>query len=230
VSVLDRLFADRAPAVRVLTPLREWALTPGDLESFALAHGLGTGDDGDDVDVNLWGRSWRPAAAHPVSTERLRAARVPAGAPASVAITFASGVPVLLNGVSLPLAELLTSLETLAVLHGVGHTSTSTLACDAPAAVVLHAAHRALAQAVYGPDLAGFAAGATAAWTQLVESGRWFSPLRGALDAFFAQAQQAMHGCVRLQLSQGTFTTLSTEPAPAPAIVPVSAAPSLAQH
>ena len=71
---------------------------------------------------------------------------------------------------------------------------------------------------------------ATTDWTHLVEGGDWFSPRRAELDAFFSQAQHAVHGRVRLQLSQGAFTTLSTDPAPAPAIVPVSAAPSLAQH
>ena len=139
-------------------------------------------------------------------------------------------MPVRLNGVALPLYELVINLDTLAAAHGIGHVSAGTLHGYAPASLVLHAAHRALAQAAYGDALVREAAEATVAWTRLVEQGGWFSPERATLDAFFAGAQQCVHGSVRLRFSRGTFDILSTESAPAPAIVPVRAVPTSAQH
>jgi argininosuccinate synthase len=77
-------------------------------------------------------------------------------APARLEIAFEAGLPVSINGISMSLPELIESVSTIAGTHGVGRvTDTSGAAIDAPAAVVLQAAHDAL-----GAD-AGRAAGAT---------------------------------------------------------------------
>jgi argininosuccinate synthase len=66
--------------------------------------------------------------------------------PAHLEIAFESGLPVAVNGVPMTLTELIESVTTIAGNHGVGRVNDDAagLACEAPAAVVLHAAHAAL--------------------------------------------------------------------------------------
>ena len=73
--------------------------------------------------------------------------------PAYVELTFEAGVPVALNGVPMPLVELIATVATIAGHHGVGRIDMvenrllgikSREIHEAPAAVVLHAAHRDL--------------------------------------------------------------------------------------
>ena len=68
-----------------------------------------------------------------------KAAAAAPEAPAFVVITFADGLPVAINDVSLPLTELIESLAIIAGQHGVGRIED----VEAPAAVVLHAALQA---------------------------------------------------------------------------------------
>jgi argininosuccinate synthase len=229
-SPLDRLLAALAPTLPVLTPARTWTLGPDDLARFARTNGLGASTDAAGrVESNFWGRSRRQASP--------RAGDLAPTAPATsstesavVDITFTRGVPTALNGVVLPLAELVGSLGTLALRHGVGQTRTTGLHCEAPAAVLLHAAHRALARAAASDDLEQFSRMATAAFVAVVEQSRWFSPLREALDAYFAAAQARVHGHVRMRLSQGAFSTISTELAPPAEASLRHLVPSSTQH
>jgi argininosuccinate synthase len=76
--------------------------------------------------------------------------------PARLEIAFEAGLPVSVNGISMSLPELIESVSTIAGTHGVGRvTDTSGALVNAPAAVILQAAHDAL-----GADAAR-AAGAT---------------------------------------------------------------------
>lgn len=75
-------------------------------------------------------------------------------APARLEIAFAAGLPVSINGIPMSLPELIESVSTIAGTHGVGRVlDTSGAAVNAPAAVVLQAAHDALgADAARAPD------------------------------------------------------------------------------
>jgi len=65
--------------------------------------------------------------------------------PARLEIAFAAGLPVSINGIPMSLPELIESVSTIAGTHGVGRVlDTSGTAVEAPAAVVLQAAHDAL--------------------------------------------------------------------------------------
>jgi argininosuccinate synthase len=94
--------------------------------------------------VALDSASWRPPAAI-VSRHLLQRPvadpSIARGVPAQVAIAFDGAVPVAINGVPLTLAELIESLSLLGGQHGIGHAE----ATDAPGALVLAAAYRALA-------------------------------------------------------------------------------------
>lgn len=217
-SQLDRLLAALAPAVPVVTPAREWGLTGEDVVAFAAHHGFGSaGGDSARIESNFWGRSWRDAPGDvakpwfgPKDPDSCPAE------PALVDVTFTHGAPTALNGVTMPLIELVGSLGTLAATHGVGHARMGGLGCDAPAAVLLHAAHRDLTRLVSSADVEQFSAAARAAYVSLVEDARWFSPLRPALDAYFTAVQDPVNGYVRLRLFKGEHSIVATEPSPAP--------------
>ena len=72
------------------------------------------------------------------------------GTGAVVDIRFEGGVPVSVNGVPMPPAELIESLSLIAGQHGVGRVESTrngrTVVYDAPAAAVLHAARAALGE------------------------------------------------------------------------------------
>jgi argininosuccinate synthase len=211
-SQLDRLLATIAPGLTVMTPAREWAFGATDLAAFARANGLGsTPDDASSVESNFWGRSLRqPAGAAASGVFVPRSPDQCPAEPAFVDIAFVRGAPAALNGVTLPLAELVASLGTLAATHGVGHARANGLVCDAPAAVLLHTAHRELTRVASTPDMEQFSVGATSTYVELVEGSRWFSPLREALDAYFLTAQARVNGHVRLRLFRGEHATISS--------------------
>lgn len=117
---------------------------------------------------------------------------VTSDAVAHVEIAFAAGAPVALNGVTMPLAEMFGSLRTIAAEHGI-----------ALADAVLQPAHDELVQAALPADIAALSGELGGRYAEAIAEGRWFSPLRLALDAFFAAAQAAATGAVRMKLFKG---------------------------
>ena len=115
------------------------------------ARGMTPAAPRDTVHTTLWGRSIergsRPAGEPPDAIYSLTApAKRAPDAPAHLEIAFEAGLPVAVNGVPMTLTELIESVTTIAGHHGVGRVKddASGAACEAPAAVVLHAARAAL--------------------------------------------------------------------------------------
>jgi argininosuccinate synthase len=171
------------------------------------------------VDANLWGRSveygilddpWQEAPE-----EVYALTRAAAGSPAAAAyveISFDRGVPAAINGVTMSFTELVESLTTIAGSHGVGRMDTiekrqaevmSREISEAPAAVVLHAAHRELETFVLARDLARLKRELSLKYADLVYNGLWFTPMREALDAFTRKVQELVTGTIRVKLFKG---------------------------
>jgi argininosuccinate synthase len=79
---------------------------------------------------------------------------------------------------------------------------------EAPAAVVLHAAHSALETAVVPPAVTRLKRKRAAEYADLVLDGRWFTAARKTLDALNAKVQESVTGAVRIKLFKGTLVTL----------------------
>jgi argininosuccinate synthase len=77
---------------------------------------------------------------------------------------------------------------------------------EAPGAMTLITAHQELENVTVERDLARFKRTVSQRWTELVYDGLWYSPLKRALDAFVAEAQQHVSGEIRLELSGGRAT------------------------
>ena len=171
------------------------------------------------TDANLWGRSlerggledaWQEPPEDMFALTR-SVAECP-NEPAYVHIAFDGGVPTAINGVTMPLEELVASLRTIAAAHGVGRIDMvenrlvgikSRKIYEAPAAVVLYAAHKELQALVTTRDTDRFSRIVSTTYADLVYSGLWFTPLRKALDAYVETLQERVTGVVRIKLWKG---------------------------
>ncbi len=178
-----------------------------------------TGDRPYDVDTNLWGRTLTPRGSAGQIPDTAFTLTKPLGGcpdePASVELSFEAGVPTAINGVAMPLIDLVQSLGTIAGAHGVGRVRGEAECIEAPAAIVLHAAHRALEKRVWDAGTRTFARTVGRRYAEIVEQGGWFLPLRPALDAFVAQSQSPVTGRVGLKLfktkCEAVHVTLTTD-------------------
>jgi argininosuccinate synthase len=113
--------------------------------------------------------------------------------PAFVDLTFSRGVPTAINGVPMPMIDLIGSLDMLSGAHGARFNRRGTTA-----AMVMHDAHRGLQESVAAADADQPARGRR--YAELLAAGAWFSSERAALDAAVDRSEQSVNGTVRLQL------------------------------
>lgn len=209
--------------IEVIGPARERAMSrPAQIE-YAAERGIpvpATVENPYSTDLNLWGKSIECGVLEDPWTEppediftlTQSVARSP-DTPAYVELDFECGVPTAVNGVSMGLVELIGSLETIAGTHGVGRIDMvenrlvgikSREIYEAPAAVVLHAAHRELETLVIPKDLERLKNGLATAYADLIYNGLWFTPTRTALDALVSDVQRRVTGRVRVKLFKGS--------------------------
>jgi argininosuccinate synthase len=219
---IEQGVASLNPDLEIVAPLGLWEISRAERVDFARKRGIPvphTAESPYTTDVNLWGRSIEygvlddPWLEPPSDVYQLT--RSPAEAPdtpAYVEVEFAAGVPVGINGVSMSLVELIGSLETIAGAHGVGRIdmlenrlggTKSREIYEAPAAVLLHAAHKELQTYVTPRDLARLAIDLGARYAELVYNGGWYSPMREAIDALVSKVQERVTGAIRLKLFKG---------------------------
>lgn len=256
---LDRLRIEASaraldPAIRILAPAREWGMTRPARIEYARQHGIPVSvgqANSCRIDANLWGRSIEGGALDDTSVEPpadvFTLTADPASCPdepACLDVEFLRGVPVAVNNVPMPVLEIIGSLGTIAGHHGVGRIDAiesrpagllARSVHEAPASVVLHAAHRELERCVMPRDLERVKRDLGFTYADLIDQGRWFSPLRGAIDAFVADVQQRVTGTIRLQLLRGSCrvvgrsTALSPgKPAPASSLITIVSVPAAA--
>ena len=245
---LDELLRSLHPTLTVLAPARDSGLSGTEKIEYARRHGVPVPLDDDDscqTDANLWGRSIQYRVLGDTRSEPpedaftlTRRARECPDEPAHVEIAYEQGAPVSINGVAMPLLELIASLGTIASVHGIGRIEVRDHrvgairmheVAEAPAAVLLHAGHRDLQAGSATPDFDRCARMVGVEYAQLIDAGRWFSPLRVALDAFVNVAQDRVAGVVRFMLHKGTYSIVGRRPAQAatvrtPAIIPMTKA------
>jgi argininosuccinate synthase len=210
-----------APHVRVTAPVRDSGMTRDKAIAFAAEKGLPidvTARSPYSIDQNVWGRSCETGHLEDIWTAPQPDVYGYTGDPAAglpaeeIVISFASGLPVALNGAPRTPLQLITELNAIAGAHGVGRIDMvedrlvgikSREIYEAPAAIVLITAHSELESVCVERDLARFKRGAEQRWAELVYDGQWFSPLKQALDAFMIEASRPVTGDVRVTLQGG---------------------------
>ncbi len=211
-------FKARYPGVRVIAPLRDKVWTRDEEIAYALERGipvLQTAESPFSIDENLFGRAIEagvledPWSAPPEEPYALTGNPAEAPAPTEVVIGFEAGVPVSLDGEELPLADLIAKLSSQAGPYGIGRIDMienravgikSREVYEAPAAVVLIDAHRALEDLILTKEEQRLKHVLGVRWTELIYEGLWFSPAREAIDAFIDSTQRLATGEVRVQL------------------------------
>ncbi len=216
-----------APDLRVIVPVRDVNLTR--LEEMALCEDAGIPIDEVIVggeDRTMWCRSIASGGIT-LSTELpddiwvwYTPLRETPDEPTVIAVTFAAGVPVSLNGQPLPLEEMLGILNEVGGLHGIGRIDLiedgimdlkSREVYEAPAAMILLALHRDLEQLTLAKSEVQFKRVVDARWAELVFGAEWFTPLKDDLDAFIAQSQGTVNGTYTVELFKGNITILERE-------------------
>jgi argininosuccinate synthase len=216
-----------APDLKIIAPVREWAMTRDDEIRYAQKHSIPvpvTAESPYSVDANLWGRSIEAGVLEDPWNEPPEDAyawtinpRFAPEEPTYVTIDFERGVPVglgddpeatqRLDGVTL-----ITRLNELAGAHGIGRIDhvedrlvgiKSREIYEAPAAIVLHAAHSALETLTLAREQRRFKEIVANEMAQLIYDGRMFSGHYRDLSYYVASTQRHVTGTVRMRLLKG---------------------------
>ncbi len=205
-----------APDLELVAPVRNWGFTREDSIAYAAEHGIPVGATKEklySIDDNLWGRAIEcgemedPWAEPPEGVWQMT--RRTETEPRELTIGFSAGVPVSLDGVVMPLHELIIEANHIVGPYGFGRLDMvenrrvgikSRETYEAPGALALMMAHADLESITIERDLQREKIRLEHRYAELVYDGLWFSPLRDALDAFIDASQQHVTGEVRLKL------------------------------
>jgi len=221
-------FASLAPQLKVLAPLREWEFTSREAEiAYALEHNIpvsATKKSPYSIDENIWGISIEcgvledPMVAPPEDAYQITTSPEKApDAPTVVDIEFVQGVPVALDGKQMEGLDLIIRLNELGAKNGVGRLDMienrvvgikSREIYEAPAATILHFAHRELERLVLEKSVFQYKKNISQDYANIIYNGTWFSPLRHALDGFVNETQKPVTGLVRVKLYKGGISLL----------------------
>jgi argininosuccinate synthase len=212
-----------APDLKIIAPVREWSMTRDNEIAYAAEHGIPipvTVASPYSTDQNLWGRSIEcgiledPWAEPPADVYDWTADPHGAGVPDPeyIEITFRQGVPVALNGEEIDGVTLIELLNKQAGKFGIGRIDhienrlvgiKSREVYEAPAAVVLLAAHKALETLTLGRDQVRFKEIVASEYARLIYNGQWYSALHQDLAAYVQSTQRFASGTVRMKLMRG---------------------------
>jgi len=212
-----------APELKVLAPLREWEFKSREEEiAYCEKHGIpvsATKKNPYSIDENIWGTAVEcgvledPMVEPPADAfQRTVSPREAPDEPSLVTIEFEQGVPVALNGRKKTGFEIIDELNEIGGANGVGRIDLienrlvgikSREVYEAPAAVILHFAHRELERLTLEKEIAHYKAKLAQDYANLIYNGLWFTPLRSALEAFVNETQKTVNGTVKLRLYKG---------------------------
>lgn len=223
---LDVSVAALAPELKVVAPIREWAMSRDEEIEYARQHNIPVpmGKGPYSVDENLWGRSieagdledpwYEPPEAAYAWTKPID---VTPDGPLYLEIGFETGLPMSLDGEEMGPVALISHLNQLAGDHGVGRIDhiedrlvgiKSREVYEAPAAVVLHTAHKALEAMSLSKDQVRFKTRIAQEYAEVVYNGLWYTHHRTDLDAYVRSTQRNVTGTVRVKLHKGSCTVV----------------------
>ncbi|MBN1405131.1 MAG: argininosuccinate synthase [Candidatus Omnitrophica bacterium] len=215
--------------LKIIAPLREWNFASRESEiKYAKMHNIpveATKKSPYSLDVNLWGISIEcgvledPAVEPPEDAYQItKSPKDAPNTPAYVKIEFKKGIPVAINNKKYSGIGLINKLTDIGAKHGVGRSDMvenrlvgikSREIYEAPAATILHAAHKELEALVLDRELLHFKKGIEQKYSELVYYGLWHSPLKSALDSFINKTQDKVSGEVTLKLYKGSCSVVS---------------------
>lgn len=217
VGILD-------PKLEIIAPVRDWEFKSRDEEiEYALKYNIPidvTKKKPYSIDRNLWGISIEAGILENLEQEPPEDAYMITKSPTHnssypryLEIAFVKGVPVKIDGKVFKSRNLISYLNEVGGQFGVGRSDVvenrlvgikSREIYEAPAATILHIAHKELEALVLDRDLAHFKEMISLKYAELVYYGLWFSELKEALDGFVDKTQRLVSGSIKLKLSKGS--------------------------
>ena len=216
-----------APDLKIIAPVREWRMTRDEEVEYARKNGIpisvSTGGPYS-IDLNLWGRSIEcgvledPWVEPPeeVFAWTQHPDKTPAE-PCYLEIEFEKGVPTAIDGKKMGGVEMIEYLTKVGGEYGVGridHVENRLVGIksreiyEAPAAVILQTAHKALEGITMTKDASRFKELVAERYAQLIYEGLWFSSLHQDLAAYVASSQRHVSGTIRVRLHRGVCTVV----------------------
>ena len=136
-----------------------------------------------------------------------------------VTMTFEKGIPTSLNGKEMKVSEIITELNTLGGKHGIGIIDIvenrvvgmkSRGVYETPGGTILMAAHEQLEELILDRDTMEAKKKLGSQFAQVVYEGKWFTPLREAIQAFMDVTQEYVTGEVKFKLYKGNIIKAGT--------------------
>ncbi|RRJ26531.1 argininosuccinate synthase [Lachnoanaerobaculum gingivalis] len=223
-----------APDLKIIAPWRMtdiWKMQSREDEiAYCKAHGIDlpfSADSSYSRDRNLWhisheGLELEDPSLEPNYEHVLMLGVTPQKAPdkeTEISLSFEAGVPVALNGEKMKVSEIITKLNELGGANGIGIIDIvenrvvgmkSRGVYETPGGTILMEAHDALEELVL--DRATFEVKKDMGnkFAQIVYEGKWFTPLREAIQSFVESTQQYVTGEVKLKLYKGNIIKAGT--------------------
>ncbi len=178
-------------------------------------------------DRNLWhisheGLELEDPAKEPNYDHLLVLGTTPEKAPdkeTEVTVSFEAGVPVKLNGEKMSVKDIILKLNQLGGENGIGICDIvenrvvgmkSRGVYETPGGTILLEAHKQLEELILDRQTMEFKQYVGVKFAQVVYEGKWFSPLREALEAFVVSTQKYVTGDARMKLYKGNIIKAGT--------------------
>jgi argininosuccinate synthase len=218
------------PSLKIVAPTRENAMAREMQIEYLREHGIDIpwGDKGPfSIDENLWGRSAEAGVLEdpwqeppPEAYEWTVAPEDAPAEPAYVEIAYRHGLPLSINGQEMSPVAMVEYLNDLGGRYGIGRIDhiedrlvgiKSREIYEAPAATVLHAAHRALEAMTLSKQQIKLKKHVATEYAELIYNGLWFSAHHQDIAAYVASTQRHVSGTVRVKLQRGQATVVARQ-------------------
>lgn len=222
-----------APDIRVIATWRqpEWTMQSREDEiAYCKAHGIDLPFDASHSysrDRNLWhisheGLELEDPSQEPNWDHLLVLGTHPEKAPDEaeyVTVKFEKGNPVAVNGKEMKVADVIRELNRLGGKHGVGIVDIvenrvvgmkSRGVYETPGGTILMEAHKQLEELILDRDTLAYKKLIADKFADMIYEGKWFCPLREALQAFVESTQERVTGEVKFKLYKGNIIKAGT--------------------
>ncbi len=223
-----------APDLKIIAPWRcndTWKMESREDEiEYCKQHGIDlpfSADSSYSRDRNLWhisheGLELESPANEPNYEHLLVLGVTPEKAPTEgeyVTMTFEKGVPTSVNGEKMKPSDIIRKLNELGGKHGIGIIDIvenrvvgmkSRGVYETPGGTILMEAHTQLEELILDRDTLDYKKLVAVKFADLVYEGKWFTPLREALQTFIESTQEYVTGEVKFKLYKGNIIKAGT--------------------
>ena len=219
-----------APEMKIIAPWREWDIKGREEEiDYAEAHNVPlkiSRETNYSKDKNLWHLSHEGLDLEDPANEPqydkpgfLEMSVSPFQAPEEptyVTVDFVKGVPVALDGEQMKASDIIRKLNKLGGENGIGLLDIvenrlvgmkDRGVYETPGGTILYRAHEVLEMITLDKDTKHMKTKLAVDFADLIYNGKWFTPLREALQAFAVDTQKHVTGPVKLKLYKGNIIT-----------------------